>query len=196
MRCFSLAAAVCTLAVAATPAWGQYGGMGGSMGGGMGGRGMGRAGGTRPVMVTDAQIDGPPTPEMMHQLLSLSDSQLATYAHRYDSLMTETRAERDSAHVAVKTMRDAFTARDRDGARAEAASARALADDLTKRDEAFDRSLKAVLSKEQQKQYDKWKDQNKKEAEEQQREEMRGAGGGRGRRGGMTGGTSGGVPTF
>lgn len=197
MRVASLAVAVCVLALAATPAHAQYGGMSGGRGGGMGGGrgGMSRGGGgTRPMMVTDAQLDGPPTPETMHQLLSLSDSQVATYTRNYDSLMAGTRVERDSAHAAVKAMRDSFTAGDRNAARANATIARELADDLGKRDQAFDHSLKTVLTKDQQKQYDKWKDQNKKDAEAEQREQMRGAGGGRGRRTGTSGG--GGVPTF
>ena len=64
----------------AVPVQAQYGGMGGGMGGGLGGRGgMGRGGmgggrgGAPSMMITDEQIEGPPTPGMMLQLLTLDE---------------------------------------------------------------------------------------------------------------------------
>ena len=182
----------------AVPVQAQYGGMGGGMGGGLGGRGgMGRGGmgggrgGAPSMMITDEQIEGPPTPGMMLQLLTLDERQSAAYTHAWDSLMAETKVERDSARSAVKAMRDGFSGGDRESARSNGGIARRLAGDLAKRDQAFDASLKTLLTRDQRKEYDKWKDQNKKDAEARQREEMRGRGGGR-----MGGGMTEGSPRF
>lgn len=161
------------LMIAATPAAAQFGG-GGGIGGGIGRGGMGqRPNGGQP-MLTEQELDGPPTAGMMQQLLSLEDGQTAAYQQAYDSLMRASQAERDSARVALKGMRDAFAGGDRESARANGRIARRIGDDLAQRDAAFDKSLRTMLNKDQQKRYDKWKDQNRKEAEEKQREEMRG----------------------
>ena len=194
MRWSTLVGALCALGMA-VPAQAQYGGMGGGLGGGMGGGGgMGRGGMRegRPAMamITEEQLEGPPTPGLMHQLLSLDDGQTAAYTRAWDSLMSATKVERDSAQAAVKAMRDRFSGGDRAGARANAETAQRIGKGLAKEDEAFDRSLKGLLSKEQLKQYDKWKDQNRKDAEEKQREEMRG------RMQGRRSGAGGGVPSF
>ncbi len=163
---------------------------GGGMGGGMGRGGMRPGGRPAMAMITDEQLEGPPTPGLMHQLLSLDVAQTATYTRAWDSLMSATKIERDSAQAAVKAMRDGFTGGDRTGARGNAVTAQRLARDLAKEDEAFDHSLKGLLTKDQLKQYDKWKDQNQKDAEARQREEMRG------RMGGRRSGAGGGVPSF
>lgn len=187
--------------VVATPVQAQYGGMDGGMGGGMGGRGgmgrggMGGRGGAPVMMISDEALDGPPTPGMMLQLLTLDQRQSATYTHAWDSLMAETKVERDSAHAAVKAMRDGFSGGDRASARSNAEVARRLAGDLARRDQAFDASLKTLLTKDQRKEYDKWKDQNKKDEEAKQREEMRGREGGR-EGGRMGGGMTAGTPRF
>ena len=93
--------------------------------------------------------------------------------------MSATKVERDSAHAAVKAMRDGFAGGDRSGARGNAETAQRIAKSLAREDEAFDHSLKGLLTRDQLKEYDKWKDQNKKDAEAKQREEMRGRMGGR-----------------
>ena len=196
MRWTMLVGAVGALFVA-MPVQAQYGGMGGGMAGGMGGGGgMGRGGmggrsGAPAMMISDEALDGPPTPGMMLQLLTLDERQSAAYTRAWDSLMAETKIERDSAHAAVKAMRDGFSGGDRASARSNGAIARRLAGDLAKRDQAFDASLKTLLTKDQRKEYDKWKDQNRKDAEAKQREEMRGRMGGR-----MGGSISGGPPRF
>lgn len=195
MRWTMLAGALGALCVA-VPVQAQYGGMGGGMGG-MGGRGGvgGGRGGAPAMMISDETLDGPPTPGMMLQLLTLDERQSAAYAHAWDSLMAETKAERDSAHAAVKTMRDDFRGGDRASARSNSELARRLAGDLAKRDQAFDASLKTLLTKDQRKEYDKWKDQNRKDEEAKQREEMRGREGSR-ERGRMGGGMTAGTPRF
>lgn len=184
---FAALAGFLVLVIAATPAAAQFGG-GGGIGGGTGsgaGRGaMGQRANGGQRMLTEEEIDGPPTPGMMQQLLSLEDGQTAAYQQAYDSLMRASQSERDSARVALKGMRDAFGGGDRETARANGMIARRIGEDLEKRDAAFDKSLRTMLNKDQQKRYDKWKAQNRKEAEEKQREEMRarmGADGGRGR---------------
>lgn len=190
-----LVGALCALAVAA-PAQAQYGGTGGGVGGmgGMGGMGsggrMGRSGQAPMMLVTDEQLEGPPTPGLMHQLLSLDDAQTASYSHSWDSLMAATQPQRDSARAAVKAMRADFQGGDRAGARSSGEVARRLAGELSRQDEIFDRSLKTLLTRDQRKEYDKWKDQNRKDAEARQREQMRGEGAGRGA------GRMGGAPRF
>lgn len=84
--------------------------------GGWGGHRMGDQGFDPSSMPSPEEIDGPPTPGTFKQPFSLTDPQADQYGHAWDSLMAETRPERDSARVARETMRSAFADHDREAA--------------------------------------------------------------------------------
>ena len=148
---------------------------GGSWDGG-GGRGMGQPPFDPSELPTPEEIDGPPNPPTMRQLLSLSDSQSQRYKSGWDSLMADTRAKRDSARTSRDAMRAAFGDRDRQGVQAQAKLLTVLGKDLRKRDQAFDKSL-GFLTKDQRKQYQDYQKQQK-EAREEERERFRARSGG------------------
>ncbi|MBA2627352.1 MAG: hypothetical protein H0U85_05015 [Gemmatimonadales bacterium] len=165
----------------AAPVSAQFPGAGSSMEDGMGGGRsvMSRRPGAGEPMLTEQQLDGPPTPETMRQLLTLEDGQVDAYRQAYETLMRGTQAQRDTARVAFRGMREAFASGNRTGARATGAYVRRLGQELARQDAEFDKAAKALFTKEQRKAYEKWQARNRKEAEELQIEEMRRAGFGR-----------------
>ena len=171
---------VSSLAAQDAGGYGPSGGRGGrggrGRGGGWGGHGMGDQGFDPSSMPSPEEIDGPPTPGTFKQLFALTDQQADAYGHGWDSLMAESKPQRDSARVARETMRSAFADHDREAAQQQAKVLQRLGKDLRQRDEAFDKSL-AFLTKDQRKQYDDWKKDQKKAREEQRRDRFRGDGG-------------------
>jgi hypothetical protein len=158
-----------------TPAGGSMSG-GGAWDGGAG-RGMGRPPFDPSDIPTPEEIDGPPNPPTMRQLLSLTDSQTHRYTTAWDSLMKETGAKRDSARTAREAMRSSFRSQDRQGVQTQAKLLTALGKDLRKQDDAFDKSL-AFFSKDQRKQYEDYKKQQKQAREEERRRRFRERSGG------------------
>ena len=148
------------------------GGMGPGGGAWDGGAGRGMGPGRPSFDVSDLptpeDIDGPPTPGTFKQLVSLTDQQTERYTRSWDSLMAETKAQRDSARDARDAMRSAFRQRDRDAAQDQAKVLSRLGKDLKKRNDAFDKSL-SFLNKDQQKQYEDYKKEQKKAREEERR---------------------------
>jgi Spy/CpxP family protein refolding chaperone len=167
----------------ASPLYAQYGGgppSGGWSGrGGHGGfRGM-RGGGSRmdlSSLPTQDEIDGPPTPDTFKQMFQLSDDQTTRYTQAYDSLMTRTKPARDSARVAMQSLRTAMDARDRSAVRQQADLLGELGKELSKGDDSFDKSVKPILTKDQRKQYDDWKKDRKKAADEERKNWWRSSG--------------------
>ena len=156
--------------------YGPGGGMGPGGGAwqGGGGRGMrpGRGAFDAFDLPTPEEIDGPPTPGTLRQLLALDDSQSDRYTRAWDSLMADSKPQRDSARAAREAMRSAFRERNRDGAREQATLLARLGKDLRKRDETFDKSL-AFLTADQRKQYEDYKKEQKKAREEERRHRPR-----------------------
>ena len=153
------------------PGGGTTGG-GGWGGGGGRGRGMGGHSFDPDDIPTPEEVDGPPSPATMRQLLSLSDSQTQRYTSTWDSLMNGTGAQRDSARTARDSMQAAFRNRDRQAVQNQAKVLTALGKELRKRNDAFDKSL-TFLSKDQRKQYEDYEKQQKQAAEEERRQRFR-----------------------
>jgi len=148
---------------------------------GGGGRHMGRPPFDPSDLPSPEEIEGPPTPGTFRQLLSLTDPQTEQYTRAWDSLMADTKAQRDSARAAHEAMRSAFRDRNRDGAQQQAQLLTRLGQDLRKRDNAFDKSL-GFLTKDQRKQYEEVKKEQKK-AREEERPRRSGDGSGAGQPG-------------
>lgn len=110
-----------------------------------------------PRTLTARDLNGPPAPEAMRALVSLDTGQLSPYSQAYDALMRDTRAKRDSARAAVRARQEAEGAHDRAAMEESATVLTRLGDDIAKRDHAFDKSLNAILTKEQQQRYNRWK---------------------------------------
>jgi hypothetical protein len=166
-----------TSTIAQAQAGGGYQPPGGSMSGGGawdggGGRRMGRPPFDPSELPSPEEIEGPPNPATMRQLVALTDPQTEQYSHAWDSLMADTRAQRDSARAAHAAMRSAFQDHNRDGVQQQARLLTALGKDLRKRDEAFDKSL-GFLTHDQRKQYEDLEKEQKKAREEERRQRFR-----------------------
>jgi hypothetical protein len=119
--------------------------------------------------------DGPPAPADFAGIASPPDDQQRRYTGLYQQFMASTRPQRDSLNVTRRDMRAAFEDGDREGARRQLGIVVALGDELTRRQKAFDDTLKTFLGKDQWKRYDKWRSDERKRAE-QERRERRGQG--------------------
>jgi len=150
------------------------GGFGGGRRGGFGG--MRRGGGMENPLPTASQLEGPPSPEFFADRFELDSTQAQAYRQVYDSFMTATAPQRDSAKAARQAIDAAFQERDRATARESIPLLRRLADALAKEDKHFDGRLKGVITSSQLKQYRKWKDDQRRQEEAEQRERF---GGGR-----------------
>jgi len=117
-----------------------------------------------PRTLTARELDGPPAPDAMRALVSLDPVQLEAYSKAYDGLMRDTRTERDSARSVVQTSQQADAAGDREAVQASETVLGRLGDHIAKRDAAFERSLKTLLTGEQWQRYDRWKQELRKEA--------------------------------
>jgi hypothetical protein len=133
-----------------------------------GGEHMGRPGGGH-RMVSRETVDGPASPAIMRDSISLSSNQLQQYSSRYASHMASTRVERDSLRTNLQAMRTAFENGDRSAARARREVIQRQSKDLADRDKKFDDGLKDILSKDQQKSYQKYKENQDKQQQDRWR---------------------------
>lgn len=179
-----LLASFALLALVVAPVNAQYpsGGMGGRMGGGMGG-GMGRGGMMgrpgRMNLPTPDEIEGPPTPAAMDQVVTFHDNQADEYAQAYTAHMDSTQQVRDSLRSTMQAMRGSFQRHDRGAAHAQAEAVQHSWKELSKQDKEFEKALKNILDKDQLKQYKQWRDDQQKAAEQERRDRMRQQFGGR-----------------
>jgi hypothetical protein len=157
-------------------------GPGGGTGGGMGGRHRGggwgghRGGADAPAIPTDRELEGPPTPDALRSVLSLSDDQVAKYQPLWAQYMSDTKAQRDSAQTALAGLHRAFDDHDREAMRQYFPVLHSIAPALTDRDKQFaDKQLKPLLTKDQRKQFDQWRDEQKKAADDERRQYRRGS---------------------
>src|SRR5437867_393664 len=117
MRAWAMAVALIGLSVATAAGQGYPGGYpGGRMGGGEGGRPL-RPGGERRRMISESQLEGPPAPEFAAARFEFDSTEAAAYKQAYDSFMTATQSQRDSARALRQAVRSAMQAGDRDAAR-------------------------------------------------------------------------------
>lgn len=143
-------------------------------GGGYGTRmGSPRGGGHR--MLSPETIEGPASPDVMRDSMGLNGSQLQGYTRRYENHMANTKAARDSLRSEVQAMRAAFESGDRSAARDQRDRMDQQSKELSKQDEDFDKGLKDILTKDQQKRYQKWKD-NREKADQEQWQQRRSSG--------------------
>lgn len=127
-----------------------------------------RGGGERMMMPTQQQLEGPAAPDTVGPLLKLSQDELQHYTRRYDNHMALSKATRDSLRTAVQQMRSAFELGDHSATREQRQAVERQWEDLSARDTEFDRGLKDVFTKDQEKQFNKWKQEREKADREQQ----------------------------
>jgi hypothetical protein len=123
-------------------------------------------GGVHRILARKA-LEGPPSPAIMRDSINLSGNQLNQYTRRYADHMAATRATRDSLRASMAAVRASFQNDDRSAARGRRDAIERQTKDLTSRDKDFDKGLKAMLRKDQQKRYQQWK--NDRENEERDR---------------------------
>jgi Spy/CpxP family protein refolding chaperone len=151
------------------PGAGGYGPSGGGMRPRSGGGGFMGHGGGEHRMPSPSELEGPPSPAVMRDSISLDANQVQEYSKRYADHMASTRTERDSLRTAVQAARTAFESGDRAAARERGQSIGQQWKDLSDQDKAFDKGLKDILTKDQQKRYQKWKDDREKAERDQWR---------------------------
>jgi hypothetical protein len=132
---------------------------------------MGPPGGEQRTQVLEA-IEGPLTPAVIQDSIGVSGKQLEEYARRYSSLMAASRPERDSLRTTMQTMRTAFEQGDRAAARNQRGNIDRQSKMLLDQDKEFEKSLKDLLSKDQQKRYQKLKQNREKEARDHWRQDQ------------------------
>jgi len=177
-RAWAMSAALIALSAAPAAAQGGYPGgyPGGRTGSGEGARPP-RPGGERRRMITESQLEGPPAPDFAVARFELDSTEAAAYKQAYDSFMTATQGQRDSARALRLAVRNAMQAGDRDAARGNFPELQRLGDVLVKAEQQFDAGLKRVLTKDHFKAYQQWKQQQ--QHDEERRQPPEGAGPGR-----------------
>lgn len=176
-RAWAMAAAMIALSAATAAAQGGYPGgyPGGRVGGGEGARAP-RPGGERRRIITESQLEGPPAPDFAVARFELDTTEAAAYKQAYDSFMTATQGQRDSARALRLAVRNAMQAGDRDAARGNFPELQRLGDVLIKAEQQFDGGLKRVLTKDHFKDYQQWKQQQQHDEERRQPPERAGPG--------------------
>jgi hypothetical protein len=115
--------------------------------------------------------EGPASPAILRDTVQLSGDKLPQYTKRYDAYMASTKVARDSLRSNLQAIHSAFQSGDRSAARDRRDLVMRQADDLSKRDQQFERDVKSLLNQDQQKRYDKWKDDRQKNEQEHWRSE-------------------------
>jgi hypothetical protein len=127
---------------------------------------MGPPGGGQGMHLLEA-IEGPLTPAVVQDSAGVSGKQLEEYARRYSTLMAATRPARDSLRTTMETMRTAFERGDRAAAQDRRDTVQRQSKMLLDQDDKFEKGLKDLLSKDQQKRYHKLKQNREKQGREQ-----------------------------
>ena len=176
-RAWAMAAALIAVSAATAAAQGGYPGgyPGGRAGTGEGARPP-RPGGERRRIITESQLEGPPAPDFAVARFELDSTEGAAYKQAYDSFMTATQAQRDSARALRLVVRNAMQAGDRDAARGNFPELQRLGDVLVKAEQQFDAGLKRVLTKDHFKDYQRWKQQQQHDEERRQPPDRAGPG--------------------
>jgi Spy/CpxP family protein refolding chaperone len=145
---------------------------------GPGGPGGGRwnSGGGGGHRISSETIEGPPAPAVMRDSIGLSGDQLQRYTTLYTNHVNATKPARDSLRANLQEVRAAFQSGDRSAARERRSAIEGQANDLSKQDKTFDKELKNLLTKDQQKRYDTWKDNRDKARRAERRSNRQSAG--------------------
>jgi hypothetical protein len=102
-------------------------------------------------------VAGPASPAILRDTVGLSGAKLQQYSKQYDTYIASTKVTRDSLRSNLQAMRSAHEGGDRSAARDRRDTVMRQSQDLSRRDQEFEKSLKALLSSDQQKRYDQWK---------------------------------------
>ena len=102
-------------------------------------------------------VAGPASPAVLRDTVRLSGAKLQQYSKQYDAYIASTKVARDSLRSNLQAMRSAYESGDRSAARDRRDTVKRQSEDLSRRDQEFEKSLKSLLSSEQQKRYDQWK---------------------------------------
>ena len=106
---------------------------------------------------------GPIAPAVLRDSIGVTGAKLEQYTQRYNSHMAATKPARDSLRSAFEAMRGARSG-DRSAAREQRGALRERFQDLAKRDQQFEASVKDLLSQDQQKRYAEWKQNQRNKA--------------------------------
>jgi Spy/CpxP family protein refolding chaperone len=107
----------------------------------------------------------------MRDSIKLTGEPLQQYTTRYGNYMASTKPVRDSLRTTMEDIRASFENGDRSAIREQRTTVDRQWKDLSDRDKNFDKGLKDILTKDQQKRYKKWKDDREKAARDQWRSE-------------------------
>ena len=113
---------------------------------------------TRPGPGKRAGHHGPIAPAVLRDSIGVTGSKLEQYTRLYDSHMAATKPARDSLRSAVQVLRSGPRDGDRSAARERRGALRERFQELAKRDQQFESSLKNLLTQDQQKRYADWKE--------------------------------------
>jgi hypothetical protein len=114
---------------------------------------------------------GPASPAVLRDTVQLSGAKLEQYTKQYNAYIASTKVTRDSLRNTLQAMRSAFQGGDRSKAGEQRDIAMRQSQDLQKRDQEFEKSVRPLLDKDQQNRYDTWKNDRKKNAHERWRGE-------------------------
>jgi Spy/CpxP family protein refolding chaperone len=131
----------------------------------------GHRGSPRHRMEALGAAEGPASPAILRDTVQLSGGKLDQYTKKYNAYIASTKVTRDSLRSNLQAMRSAFQGGDRSKARDQRDLIMSQAQDLQKRDQEFEQSVKPLLNKDQQKRYDTWKNDRQKNAQERWRGE-------------------------
>ena len=118
--------------------------------------------GGMPLSPDPVVVHGPPEPAEFAGIVQLPQDSVGGYAALYRRFMDETRPQRDSLVVLRRAARDAFDAGDPAAAREQRDRMQPMLDELTRRQQAFDDSVKEMLGKAQWKRYQDWRNEARK----------------------------------
>ncbi|HWC72680.1 MAG TPA: RidA family protein [Gemmatimonadales bacterium] len=145
----------------------------GAQGGGYGSGGMGSMRRYEPEAprLPGVELEGPLDSGTARVLLTLSEDQARRYTQAYDSFMTATQPQRDSAAAATAKMNERLETGDRPAAMFYVERLQDLGKYLKDRQDKFEDNLKKFLSSDQMKAYHKWRDSEQQAIERKQRED-------------------------
>ena len=117
------------------------------------------------------ELEGPLDSASAPIVLQLNETQARAYAQAYDSFMTATQPQRDSAAAAIAKMNQRLEAGDRAAAMFYVDRLNEVGKRLKERQDRFEDNLKKFLTGEQVKAYRQWRENEQQAIERKQRED-------------------------
>ena len=164
LRALALCAILGTALAGSVQAQGDYGPPGG---GGTGESHWHGHGGQRHGMALMDVAQGPIAPATLRDSIQVTGDKLQEYTKRYNNYIASTKVTRDSLRKNLDAVRSAYQQGDRNMEQGQRDQIRKQAEDLQKRDADFEKNLKGLLTKDQQKRYDEWKKNREQSRHEQ-----------------------------